>query len=105
MIRSFPDFLLFKMEKIGKISILGRKKEFKMEKMVKISILGRKRELKMEKRVKISILGRKKEFKMEKTVKISILELGGVPLVSTISYNRKSPIWTRVIQKSRFQRN
>ncbi|WP_314092217.1 hypothetical protein [Gemella haemolysans] len=88
------------MEKTVKISILRRKREFKIEKRVKISILGRKREFKIEKRVKISILGRKKEFKIEKRVKISILELGGVPLVSTISYNRKPPIWTRVIRKS-----
>ena len=93
------------MEKIGKISNLRKKSEFKMEKTVKISNLERKIKFKMEKIAKISILGRKRELKMEKTVKISILELGGVPLVSTISYNRKSPIWTRVIQKSRFQRN
>ena len=113
----------FKMEKRVKISILVIKREFEMEKTVKISILRRKRELKMEKRVKISILGRKKEFKMEKTVKISILgrkkrvQNGKnsqnfhfeiriqVPLAPTISYNRKPPIWTRVIQKSRFPRN
>ena len=40
------------MEKIGKISNLGRKKEFKMEKTVEISILERKIELKMEKQSK-----------------------------------------------------
>ena len=61
------------MEKTGKISILGRKKEFKMEKIVEISILRRKREFKMEKIAKISILGIKREFKMEKIAKISIL--------------------------------
>ena len=77
----------------------------KWKKQSKFPFWEEKEEFKMEKIAKISILGRKKEFKMEKTVKISILELGGVPLVSTISYNRKSPIWTRVIQKSRFQRN
>ena len=60
---------------------------------------------KWKKQSKFPFWEEKEEFKMEKTVKISILELGGVPLVSTISYNRKSPIWTRVIQKSRFQRN
>ena len=40
------------MEKIAKISNLGRKREFKMEKTVEISILERKREFKMEKQSK-----------------------------------------------------
>ena len=74
-------FLLSKMEKTVKISILGRKRELKMEKIVEISILGRKKELKMEKTVEISILGRKREFKMEKKVEISILRLGGSPQI------------------------
>ena len=52
MIHSFPDFLLSKMEKTVKISILGRKREFKMEKTAEISILRIKREFKMEKRSK-----------------------------------------------------
>ena len=54
-------FLLFKMEKTGKISNLERKSEFKLEKKVKISNLRRKNEFKMEKRVKISIFGLAKE--------------------------------------------
>ena len=65
-----------------------------MEKIGKISNLGRKREFEMEKIAKISKLGRKKDFKMEKTVEIAILELGWKwHLAPVISYNKKPPIW------------
>ena len=74
------------MEKIAKISILGRESEFEMEKIAKISNLGIKREFKMEKTVEISILERKREFKMEKQSKFPFWNQGVAPRL-VISYN------------------